>query len=185
MTVSTSIQVVGVKDALRELNSIDKRIRRRVTVEFREIVDPLVQEAKTLVPRKAPMTGWERVYRPSSTSGRQSREAILPYNPNAALNSVKPFVSGKRPKTFGGYTRNLAAFGVRWTDKSAVLFDFAGQSSTPQGRQMIQVLNQRYGNPSRAMWLAYKQAGPDVQNELVELIEKVMAAVGRDIQVRR
>lgn len=179
MTVQTSVQVVGIKEALGELNTINKRLRRGVTTEFRQIVQPLVAEAKVLVPKKAPMSGYNRKYSPAGTT-----QEILPWNSNAQM-LVKPWVSGKRPRTIGGYTRNLAAFGVSWTDKSAVLFDFAGQWNTPQGLQMVSVLNERYGKPSRAMWLAYRQAGPDIQQEIVELVERVMKAVGRDIQVTR
>jgi hypothetical protein len=129
------------------------------------------------------MSGWNRTYKPLGGGYRRSNQEILPWNPNASL-AIKPYVSGKRPKTIGGYTRNLAAFGVRWTDKSAVLFDFAGQAETPQGQQMIQVLNSRYGRPSRAMWLAYRQAGPDIQYEIRELVEKVMRSVNREIKVQ-
>lgn len=178
------IEAVGIKEALAELQSINKRLRRAVTAEFKQIVQPLVDDAKVLVPRKPPMSGWQRSWTPTGNSGQRSRFPVLPYNPDAAL-AIKPWVSGRRPRTVGGFTRNLAAFGVSWTDKSAVLFDFAGQAKTPQGNQMVDTLTARYGRPSRAMWLAYRQAGPDIQNEMVELVEKVMAAVGRDIKVQR
>jgi hypothetical protein len=184
MTVETSVEVLGIKEALGELNTINKRLRRGITTEFRQIVQPLVEEAKVLVPKRAPMSGWNRAYSPFGNVGSRTNEQVLPWNPNAQM-LIKPWVSGKRPRTVGGYTRNLAAFGVSWTDKSAVLFDFAGQWNTPQGEQMVKTLNQRYGKPSRAMWLAYRQAGPDIQQEIVELVQKVMTAVGRDIQVTR
>lgn len=184
MIQTTRIEVVGVKEALSELNTINKRLRRAVTSEFKQIVQPLVNDAKILIPKRAPMTGWERSWTPTGNSGQRSRSPVLPYNPDAAI-AVKAWVSGRKPRTVGGFTRNLAAFGVSWTDKSAVLFDFAGQANTTQGEQMVRTLNARYGRPSRAMWLAYRQAGPDIQNEMVELVEKVMAAVGRDIKVQR
>jgi len=65
-----------------------------------------------------------------------------------------------------------------------VLFDASGQSQTKSGDQMIKVLGERYGSPSRAMWRAYDQAGPDMQYELRQLVEKIMQSVGRSIKVK-
>lgn len=184
MTIKNEIEVVGIKEALAELNTFDKKFRRGVTVRYKEIVAPMVNDAKALVPKRAPMSGFNRQWKPAGGSGGRTNINVLPWTGREST-SIKPFVSGKRPKTFGGITRNLAAFGIRWTDKTAVLFDAAGQASTESGEQMIQTLGQRYGSPSRAMWRAYTQAGPDVQNEIIELVEDIMKQVGRNIKVQR
>jgi hypothetical protein len=183
MTTSASIRVVGVKSALAELNAIDKQLRRRITHEYSDIVAPIVNEAKYLVPARAPMSGWYRAWTPRNRYA-QFGGSLLPWVNGAAGYRIKPYVSGKRPRTIGGYTKNLAAFGIRWTDKTAVLFDASGQSQTKSGDQMIKVLGERYGSPSRAMWRAYDQAGPDMQYELRRLVEKIMRSVGRSIKVK-
>ena len=184
MTVQTQFEVVGIKEALAELNTFDKKFRRGVTVRYKEIVDPMLKDAKFLVPKRAPMSGFNRQWKPQSSGGGRTNVNVLPWTGRES-SSIKPFVSGKRPKTFGGITRNLAAFGIRWTDKTAVLFDASGQAKTAAGEQMVRTLGQRYGAPSRAMWRAYEQAGPDVQNEIVELVEDIMQRVGRNIKLQR
>lgn len=179
------LQVKGIKEALAEINSIDKRLRRSFTTEYKTIVKPMVDEAKHLVPVRAPMSGWRRNWTPRSNNPSRiwNREnEILPWVGTEA-SMIKPYVSGKRPRTVGGRTRSLAAFGMTWYAKESVLFDASGQASTPQGEQMISVLGQRYGAPSRAMWRAYEQAGPDIQYEIRQLVEKILNAVNRKVKV--
>jgi hypothetical protein len=181
MAVTNKIEVVGIKQALAELNTFDKKYRRGVTSRYREIVKPMVSNAKNLVPVKAPMSGFNRAWTPRD--GR-SRQQLLPWDTYGGKD-IKPFVSGKRPKTYGGYTRNLAAFGIRWGDRTSVLFDASGQSDTVQGAQMVATLGARYGSPSRAMWRAYNQSSRDIQNDVAELVEDIFRQIGKNINVER
>ena len=178
MTAATSIEVVGIKEALAHLNTLDKKIRRQITVEFRELAAPLLMEAKEDVPGKAPMSGWNRSYTPGKSGGN-----ILPWDGTEAK-KITAFVSGKRPKSVGGRTRSLAAFGVKWMSKDAVMFDSTGQSHTKQGAQMLSVLNQRFGPPSRVMWRAYAQAAPQVQDKMLELVQHIMRQTTRQIETK-
>ena len=202
MAATVDIRATGIKEALRELNDIDKRLRRQITKDYEEIVQPIVSGARALVPNKAPLSGFDRFWKPLG-----SRNAVLPFGINDKDGPKRPrydwaqssagrkqmgdwnrwqagiraYVSGKKPQTFGGYTRNLAAFGVRWLGKSAVLFDTSAQATTRQGAQMVSALNSRFGQPSRVMWRAYEKADSQVQYELQKLVNKVMVAVGRRI----
>lgn len=203
MSVSAEINVVGVKDALRELNTIDKRLRRQITKDYQEIVQPVVADAKRLVPTEAPLSGFDRKWTPQGSS-----KPVLPFGASGTDGPARPrkdwaqskggrkemgdwnkwkagiraYISGKRPQTFGGYTRNLAAFGIRWLGRSAILFDTSAQSSTPQGAQMVRALTSRFGTPSRVMWRAYDASDSEVQYRLRKLVEKIMASVGRDLK---
>lgn len=174
-----TIEVVGLKEALREINSYDKKLRRSLTREYAQIVQPAIDETMRLIPVKAPMTGWERSWTPRAKQPGANTRQILPWGYGTGRSKdkifpVKPFLSGKTPKTTNGYTRNLAVMGYRWADKRAVLFDMTRGANTPQGQQMVRVLNERYGFGSRAMWRAYQQAGPDVQDEIRRLVERIM-----------
>jgi hypothetical protein len=205
MPVSNSLEVVGVKDALRELNDIDKKLRRQITRDYQEIVKPVVDEAKGLVPRRAPLSGMERSWTPKGAS-----EPVLPFGANSSSRSprgagvnwqqsrsgrrrmgewlkwqagVRAYISGKKPRTFNGYTKNLATFGVRWLGSASVLFDTSGRASTPQGQRMIAALNSRFGQPSRVMWRAYQKEGPEIQGEMRDLVNKIMESVDRKTRV--
>jgi hypothetical protein len=173
------LEVKGIKEALAELNSVDKKLRRSFTVEYKNIVAPMVVDAVNLVPVKAPMSGWNRNWTPR---GNVRASGLLPWTEKGP--AIKPYLSGKRPKSTGQYTRNLAAFGMKWTDRASVLFDTSGQARTRQGAQMVATLGERFGAPSRAMWRAYEQSSLDVQYEIRQLVEKIMRSVGRNIEVR-
>ena len=203
MAPTVDIRATGIKDALRELNSIDKRLRRQITKDYQAIVAPVVNDAKQHTPDTAPLSGWDRNWTPTG-----SNSPVLPFQGNTTGQAprkptkremnypsgrrqyrewakwdagIKAYISGKRPTTFGGYTRNLAAFGVRWQGRAAVLFDTSGQARTQQGARMVAALNAKFGAPSRVMWRAYERSDSQVQYELRKLVNKVMQAVGRKI----
>lgn len=195
MTAQTNIEVVGVKEALATLNRIDKSTRRQITKDYQNIVQPLVSDAKQLVPKKAPLSGFDRSWTPQGSSspvlpfsGATSRaprkptkrEMNFPGGRRQMVSwmkweaGIRAYVSGKRPQTIGGYTRNLSAFGVKWQGPAAVLFDTSGQSRSPQGARMVAALTGRYGRPSRVMWKAYQAADKDIQDNLEKLVQDIM-----------
>jgi hypothetical protein len=205
MPANTSIEVAGVKEALKELNDIDKRLRRQITKDYQKIVQPVVSKGKQLVPKEAPLSGMDRSWTPQgasspvlpyggggpsrqpkggganwqqSASGRKRKANWLQWQAG-----IRAYVYGKQPRTFNGYTKNLATFGIRWLGSASVLFDTSGRANTPQGGQMIAALNARFGQPSRVMWRAYSQESEAVQREMRELVNKIMEAVNRDIRI--
>jgi hypothetical protein len=201
MPVNNTIEVAGVKDALRELNDIDKKLRRQITRDYQKIVSPVVNTAKSFVPPQAPLSGFNRYWTPQGASG-----SVLPVGPDPGREpkkgnyqsrqgrrqygewkkwkyGIRGYVSGKRPRTVGGYTRNLAAFGIRWLGSAAVLFDTSGQADTPQGQRMVAALNARFGQPSRVMWRAYERESLDVQQEMRDLVNDIMRAVDRKTNI--
>lgn len=185
MAVDNRLEVVGIKEALAELNDLDKKFRRGITVRYKEIVQPMLQEAKALTPKKPPMSGWAREWSPTSERGYRAGEKTMETLPWTGQEArfIRPFVSGKRPKQYGGVTRHLTTFGVRWTSPTAILFDQSSQFKTPQGRQMVSVLSRRFGAPSRVMWRAYMQAEWEIQGNMRDLINDIMERVNRDIRV--
>ena len=203
MPVDNQIEVAGIKEALRELNNIDKKLRRQITKDYQEIVKPVVMDAQALVPPAAPLSGFERSWTPAGSS-----TAILPFGGGASAPreparghfrsrqgrrqrgkwmqwkyGIRGYVSGKQPRTFNNYTKNLATFGIRWQGPTAVLFDTSGKANTPQGAQMVAALQARYGRPSRVMWRAYQTAGAELQGEMRDLVNEIMAAVDRKTRV--
>lgn len=177
MIDNVKIEVLGVKDALRELNSIDKKARRQVTIEYRKIVQPAVSAAQSMIPTYPPMSGWARAWAPNG------RGEILPYNGQRSRKAVAAFISSRRPQEFAGMVRNLSAFGFQWKSADARLFDTAQHGDTPAGRRMAKVLNLHFGRPSRIMWKAWAKESSAIQAELAKLIEDVMARVNRNIKV--
>ncbi len=116
MSVSVQpIRVVGLQHAMSELAAVDKRALKGFRDEYKQIVSPMMQTAKQLVPTEPPMSGWARSWTPRSAANFQilQRSNLLSWSANSA-NSIKPFMKRKR---------DFAVFGIRWTSKQAVLFD--------------------------------------------------------------
>lgn len=175
MTARIEFEVVGIKDALREINQIDRTARREITKNFKRITAPVVSEAKSSVPRQPPLTGWGRSWK--TGSGFQ----MLPWNGAKADTMIDTKVSGKRPKEFAGITRDLAVLTIRWRGMVNTIYDVANNSSTPQGANMIAGLNQKHGRASRVMWPAWDAKGDQIEKEIRQEIEAIMLAVNRKI----
>ena len=95
MTSQNPIEIVGLKDALKILNSMDKSLRREITTEFKSIMDPVIKDAVELIPTDAPLSGMSRVW--VTKSGTE----ILPWSNVKARRTLKAFTSGKKIRDTG------------------------------------------------------------------------------------
>ena len=166
MTVSTNIEMVGLKDALRDLNKLSPTLRRGITTEYKSIVAPVVNEAKARIP-DLPLSGWR--YSWTTNSGFK----MLPWDPNKAAKQVKAGVSGKKPKEFQGRTSNLAVFFIRWSGTVDTVFDLTSKGI--MGRN----LGAKWGRPSRVMWPAYEKHKNEVEANVKDLAVEAMRAVDK------
>ena len=176
MSVDTKIEVVGLKDSLRVLQTYNKSLRRQITKDYKYVVNDAVQQMQIEVPIDVPISGWARRW--TTKSGFQ----MLPWKGSLAQNSVKPYVSGKKPKEFQGVTRNLAIFGIRWQNARATLFDLSGDWKTPQGRNMVNGLTSKFGKPSRAMWPTFTKYEADIADKMRDLVDKVTKAANDELK---
>jgi hypothetical protein len=174
MTVRASMEVVGIKDALRELNELDKEARRKITRDFKRITKPVEQTAKSLMPKTAPISGMGRAWK--TKSGFE----MFPWG-TAGKDTIVSQVSGRKPKMFAGHITNLATFYIRFKGPTATLFDTSGKGPVPtrQGSQMVSALTNRFGPPSRVLWRAYEQHDGDVVRETQKLIDEMMEDINR------
>ncbi len=172
MTTDINIEVVGLKDALKILNSMDKSLRREITSEFKSIMDPVIKDAVQLVPTDAPLSGMSRVWITKSNT------ELLPWSNVKASRQIKAFTSGKKVRDTGlGFKQNLAVFGMKWTGPGAQIFDMAGKAKP--GSELAKSLTAEYGSPSRAMWKAYERNSDVVQNNVKALVNRVMVEANR------
>lgn len=177
-SVSTaSLNVVGVKDALRQLNKIDVTARRQVTKDYAQIVSVVVQEARQSTPQEPPLSGMRYTWKARRVS------QIFPWNNALSDRAIKPFVSGKRPRKYGAYTSDLTTFGIKWTSADALTVEMAGKGPVPteKGRQMVADLNAKYGTPGRFLWKAYEQHERTVVQNVEQLMKDVMRRIQKDI----
>ena len=163
------IEVAGLKEALKELNTIDKKLRRKVTTDFKKIIKPVLDDAREMIPNDAPLSGMARSWKPGT-----SKKEIMNWMPELVDKNLKAFTSGKKARnTPFGFVQNLAVFGIRWAGPQATLFDLARKGSL--GRN----LTNRYGHSSRIIWRAYELNKNEVEGEVKDLAADVMRQVGR------
>jgi len=169
MSVGMSIEVVGLKSALAELNKIDKKLRRQITTDFKQIVDPVIVEARRNIPDQAPLSGMAR-----SWTGNSGAE-LMNWQANKVNKNLKAFTSGKKVRDApGGFRQNLATFGIRWGGPQATLFDMARKG------KLSDALQARYGSPSRIIWRAYESQSAVVETAVRDLVNRVMKMTGNN-----
>ena len=171
---SARIEAVGLKDALRELNSLDKRARRQITKDFKQVLAPDVDYGRQLIPDEITVpSGMLRKWQPG-------RYQIFPYKQTGLKFDSK--ISGKRPREYAGYTKNLATLSVYLKGAGDVVVDLAGVGTTisEKGAAMVAALNKKLGRtPSRITWRAYDARDDDVNRGLQEVIDKVGQEIDR------
>jgi len=177
MAVSVDMEIVGIKEALAELNKIDKVARREITKDFKRIMYQIEQDAQSRIPLGAPIKGFNRAWT------IRGKYRILPWEMNVN-DTIISGVSGKRPKMFGGYLQNLATFFIKYKGPTSILFDMSGKGPvpTPQGKNMVQGLTDKYGAPSRVLWPAVEANKDDIEYRTKQLVERVMEYVNEGIK---
>ncbi|CAB4135340.1 hypothetical protein UFOVP290_10 [uncultured Caudovirales phage] len=169
---TNSVEVLGLKEALRELNTIDKKLRREITRDFKQIVQPVLGKAESLLPSGAPLSGMAR-----SWKGKSGAD-IMSWNDARVRRNIKAFTSGKKVRDApGGFKQNLGVFGIRWLGPQATALDFLAKGT------MGENLTARFGPPSRIIYKAYESASADVERQVKELVNKVMKLTNNAMRV--
>ena len=165
--VSAKIEVVGLKEALKTLNKIDKSLRREITKDYKKIVQPVIDDANALVPTGVPLSGMARNWQ--TRSGFQ----ILPWIPGMKQ-KIAAKINTRNIKEYGGNKSNVGTFAIQWKGATGTMFDTSMEGAL--GRE----LSERYGDRSRVMWKAYEQRQNDVMSEMEQLVKRVMDEANRE-----
>ena len=170
MGIEINAEIFGIKAALKELNSINKRLRREITKDYKNIVADVVSDAEAKAPREAPLSGMNRKW--TTKSGF----ALLPWRTYEGKQVVAG-TSGKAVKEFAGFKKNVAAFYVLYRGPQAALFDMTGKKnkSSPLARS----LTQEFGPSSRVLWPAYERQKDSVDRNMQKLVDKIGEGVNR------
>jgi hypothetical protein len=166
------IEVVGLKEALKELNTMDKKLRREITRDFKKIVQPVLGKAESMLPNGAPLSGMAR-----SWIGKSGAD-IMSWNDARVRRNIKAFTSGKKVRDApGGFKQNLGVFGIRWLGPQATTLDMLAKGV------MADNLTDRFGTPSRIIYKAYDSASDEVQQQVKDLVNKVMKLTNNAMRI--
>jgi hypothetical protein len=196
MGITGQIDVYGVQNALKELNDIDRKIRRQVTKDIKTVGNQIVQEARSMVSTQsrsngAPLSGMRRG---SLIRGREAAWNISEvqggFNVRVGVRATK-----ERYVDFdqGGYTRQVV-YGakpyrlmvVQQKSFAGAIYDHAGAGiSGVRNTAFIANLNKEVGDAPRVIDKAVESNRPAVTAELLSIVGKVMTQTNRNLVVSR
>jgi len=172
MPTETRTEIVGAKETLRELAKFDKEAANALRREARKIMQPIVDDAKANIPNVA-LSGMSRPW-VSAKSGAK----LTPWDGTVARKYVKAKTSTKKPREFGGITRDLAVFYVSWAGGVNMIFDAAGR----RNRSLLASnLTSKFGPASRVMWPAAEKNEARVESEMSSVIDTLVDLTNRRI----
>jgi len=160
MVASSTVTVVGVKDAMRELQKIEPDLATRIKKDFKDIVKPVVGDARSQVVN-LPLSGFRRNWK----AGK-----LLPWSQSAVSRSIIARYSNRRRGN------SLAVFSVTMKSPAGTIFDIAGRKSA---NRLGAALDSLYGRASRLMWPTYERHANQVNKNMADLIEKITDAANR------
>jgi len=114
MTASASIEMTGLKEAIRSLNKLEPGLRKEFTKNANEIAAPAIQEAQKGY-AKIPLSGMARNW--TDKSGRK----IFPFSVAKAQSGVKLKVDAAREA--------VSLIYITQTNVGAAVFEAAGRSN--------------------------------------------------------
>ena len=160
MVASSTVTVVGVKDAMRELQKIEPGLATRIKKDFKDIVKPVVGDARSQVVN-LPLSGFRRNWK----AGK-----LLPWSQSAVSRSIIARYSNRRRGN------SLAVFSVTMKSPAGTIFDIAGRKSA---NRLGAALDSLYGRASRLMWPTYERHANQVNKNMADLVEKITDAANR------
>lgn len=167
--IEARIEVFGLGQALKDLNKIDKVLRRDITKDYKRVTAGLVSDIQSAIPLNYPLSGWQREW------NLRGQYEVFPWPTN---HSVKAYINTKAPKEVFGGKVNLSTFAVKWLGAAASFFDFS------ESNRMGAALTAKYGAPSRVVWKQYEANKSELEVEMARIVDRVGEALSRDLSAR-
>ena len=169
--LTASMEIRGLKESLKIINKVDKKLRLEIGRDIKRIGEETVVVAiNQLIPPGAPMSGMEHRKR---TGWLNSKNKGIKVKTNTRGARKRNITKGARYET-------LAVITVQTTGAALAMMDMAGKRSSagegPKARpNFVPLLNERLGrSPSRFMWAGGKDAIPDFQRQLKPTIDRAI-----------
>jgi hypothetical protein len=171
MTTVQMLEVSGLKEALKTVNSLDKTIRRQLTKDFENAADPMLQAMRAAIPAAPPLSGFATKSR-TQWKKNETKNIKLKLDTRRARN---------RNLAQGAQYESVGVVKIRTMSPGLALLDMAGKrgSKSDRGAAMVEGLNNRFGNASRIMWPSAEAKWQEVQNNFEPVIKKVESEMTR------
>ena len=166
--LQTKIEVYGLKEAIKQLNSVEPGLRNEIAKDFRSVAKPVINDALALIPGTVPLSGMGRNW--TTKSGFK----MLPWEAGRKQ-KISAKINTKQVSEFRGQIRNVGVFNIVYSGSTGTLFDMAASG------RLGAALSARYGNRSRVMWKAMEKNNETVESEMRRIVETVMDKVDRNV----
>jgi len=194
MPYTARIEVHGIKEALAELNSFDPKFRKQITKDIANAGQKILVSARALI-KDFPNSKGNGAPLSNMAKGKlvKGRDVRWDNNTVRAGFKVKVGASASRERvvTFRGDddTENRVLFKakpyqlmvIQQNDAAGAIYDHAGRR-TPG--IFVTNLNAETSHEPRAIDPAVEMHRDTVEQEVLSIVEKVMGAINKNMQVR-
>lgn len=165
MATDLTIQVDGVKEAVKYLNKVEPGYRKTYVANMKEIAKPMTDAMKSNYDDMRFPSGTKRNWAPN---GRE----IFPLSASKAVRGVAVRVNNKKKG---------AAFSVMQKNPAASIFDIAGRANTnPLGT----AFSTKFGrSASRVIWPVFEAKISDLTVEVQKVVDEIMAEANKNLKV--
>jgi hypothetical protein len=172
--ITTSIGAENIREAIKELKALDDTLLKAMRKDLRNSLSPFTKQIADAVPSTPPLSGFgDGDFGHSGETGWSQVKASASFTPGRSRKSGNKLVSIKvnaGNKKRGVYIAELA--GSR------------SNGFTPQGRNLIKVLNERdpmKGKGGRYAYSKFRLLRPDIVILAVMIVNKTIGKVNRKI----
>lgn len=197
MPARASVQVLGIKEALKELNDFDKQYRRQVTKDIQGAGEQIISEARSMVAHfdnskgnGAPLSGMVRgnLIKGRETSWRTdavqkgfkvkvgvraSKERYVNFN-----RTTDGVITHQEQVVFGSKPYQLMV--IQQANAAGAIYDHAGRNTNSM---FVSNLNAEVGPQPRAIDKAVENNRSAVEQKVLEIVDAVSARLNRKLAV--
>ena len=164
MPVGAEITVAGIKDTLKTLNKLAPELRKEFNTNYKRVVQPVVDNAKSRIPIEAPLSGMNRNFKKlGKWDGTKVQRGIA--------SKIDTRKSRSKDASELGNLETVGALYVQSKTGYGAMFDISGRRSS--SGPFVQALQSRWGSASRSMWPAWESTRNQVESAVVDLVAQV------------
>ena len=164
MAVSTTIEVVGVKNAINSLRKIDPQLQKDFKADVVAIAQPAVKAAQAMY-SQVPLSGMKYKWR------EQGRDRLnFPFTVSKAKNGVKVRFDTRR--------NAVGVILIEQKDPAAAIFETAGRANA---NKLGNALGFVGAGRTRLIGPAVYRARRSIEAEMTKMIQKTMRTVQQEL----
>ena len=162
MTVNTSIEMTGLKEAIRSLNKIEPGLRKEFTAQATRIAQPAINEAQR---------GYQREYLSGmARKWTQNGKKIFPFSVAKAVSGVKLKVDASREA--------VSLIYITQTNVAAAVFEAAGRANA---NRLGDSLGQLRPGTTRVLGPAVFRKRGEIEREMQSASQAVINRVEKEL----